>query len=150
MVGANRTTVLATILFCPIALALAGCGYFMSGTWEDDPGNWQRAFNTRQPDDVTVVHSLYKRMPHFTYEFEYYFQIEANAALREQLFEGTDMVRVEGGGDVKLHQGSAPSWFVPKDPGHYEVWQCRDRFECSLTVFIDTDTGDLFITDRQV
>ncbi|MDX9858609.1 MAG: hypothetical protein RBT76_12520 [candidate division Zixibacteria bacterium] len=150
MLRPNHKQIIATVLAALIAFALVGCGYLMSGTWEDDPGNWQRAFNTRQPDDVTVVHSLYKRMPHFTYEFEYYFQIEANAALREQLFQGTDMVRVEGGGDVKRCHTSGPSWFVPKAPEKYEVWRCRDRFECSFTVFIDTDTGDLFLTDRQV
>lgn len=133
-----------------MVLVLAGCGYFMSGAWEDDPDNWERAFNTRKPDDVTVVHSLYKRFPHFTLEFEYYFQIEANETLRKQLFEGTDMVLAEGGGEVEQYHNSEPSWFVPKAPEKYEVWRCRDRFECTFVVFIDVDAGDLFVTDRQL
>src|SRR5882757_5268739 len=54
-----------------------------AGTWEDDPKNWYRAFNEAQPSDVKVVHSKYWRSNHFTYEFVYYFEVEATPAWRE-------------------------------------------------------------------
>jgi hypothetical protein len=56
-----------------VALCMAGCGYFASGTWNDDPRNWSRAFDTVKPPEVVVVHSTYSRFPHWTYEYEYYF-----------------------------------------------------------------------------
>ena len=72
----RRTSSIALSL--PVAIVIAGCGYFMAGTWEDDPGNWGRAFESTKPPDVAVVHSKYWRSAHWTYEFEYFFEIAPN------------------------------------------------------------------------
>jgi len=72
----SRLTGMLLVVCCT-----AGCGYFASGTWDDDSKNWTRAFDTSKPPDVVVVHSRYSRFPHWTYEFEYYFHIAPNAAL---------------------------------------------------------------------
>src|SRR5438105_11071242 len=55
-----------------------------AGTWEDDPKNWYRAFNEEQPAQVKVVHSKYWRSNHFTYEFIYYFEVEATPEWKDK------------------------------------------------------------------
>lgn len=132
-------------------LTLVGCGYVQSGTWEDDPQNWERAFHSTRPDDVEVVHSLYHRAAHWSYEFEYYFEIAANAALREQLFTENELVRLEGEDAVRRKRGlgDAPPWFAPKPAAGYELWVYADR-SGSFLVLVDRETGALFLTDSQV
>jgi hypothetical protein len=44
------------------------CGYFRSGTWVDDPKNYARAWGYSKPDEIDLVHSWYRRSPHFTRE----------------------------------------------------------------------------------
>lgn len=41
-----------------IVVLAARCGYARSGKWENDEGNWSRAFQSTKPEDVVVVHSL--------------------------------------------------------------------------------------------
>jgi len=50
MVGHTRLFTLFVAAFF-----LSGYGYLTSGTWQDDPDNWERAFRSGQPDNVTVV-----------------------------------------------------------------------------------------------
>jgi hypothetical protein len=136
-----------------VVIACAGCGCFTAGTWEDDPDNWERAFNSRKPDHVIVVHSRFSRFPHFTDEFEYFFHIRANSTLRDQIFQNNDLVGVEDTTEVSHYYeggGKIPGWFLPKPAGRYDAWQCRDISWCTYKVFIDRDNGDIFITDRQL
>jgi hypothetical protein len=61
----RKTLCIAVVHVVPVSMLIeillgcAGCGYFAAGTWEDDPHNWDRAFNSRKPDDVIVVHSKF-------------------------------------------------------------------------------------------
>ena len=65
-----------------------------AGTWEDDPKNWYRAFNEEQPSDLKIVHSKYWRSNHFTYEFVYYFEVEATPAWRDAFLKKRNAARV--------------------------------------------------------
>lgn len=71
----------------------------MAGTWEDDPGNWSRAFQSTKPPEVAVVHSKYWRSAHWTSEFEYFFEIAPNPQLKAQLF-GENNVRQATGDEA--------------------------------------------------
>ena len=73
----------------------AGCGYVRSGEWENDAGNWNRAFRSTKPEDVVVLHSLYWRAPHWSFEAGYLFEIEPNDALRKQLFTENRLRQLE-------------------------------------------------------
>ena len=150
----TRINVVATQLVClGLAFCLSGCGFFSSGTWEDDPGNWKRAFRSRKPDDVVVVHSKYWRSPHWTYEFEYFFQIEHNDKVKKQLFEQNEVVRLQGeeAEEAKKHFfDEPPKWFAPKAIQEYEVWVFRDEPDRNFKVFVDKKTGCLFLTDYSV
>ncbi len=113
-----------------LAVLQTACGYFASGTWEDDPRNWRRAFQSTKPPDVIVLHSKYWRSPHFTYEFQYFFEIVQNGNLKSQLFTQNKLHRIEGEQAAKAkenHFSEIPSWFTPKSVGDYEVWIYADR-----------------------
>jgi len=57
-----------SIIITAMVLVLVGCG----GTYVDDKRNFERAFQTKCPTDIEVVHSAYSKTPHFTEEHEYY------------------------------------------------------------------------------
>jgi hypothetical protein len=131
-----------------LVLAAAGCR--SSGSWEDDPGNWAKAFKSSKPDHVVVVHSRYWRSPHFTLEFESFFHIQANEDLREQLFTANSMHRVdkpdaETPDEYFSFFQEKPAWFLPKPRERYEVWVSG-----GFHVYIDKDNGDLFLQECQV
>jgi hypothetical protein len=130
-----------------IVCCMVACGYFASGTWNDDFKNWTPAFDTSKPPDVVVVHSRYSRFPHWTYEYEYYFHIAANAALSQQLFGENRLARVEAAWARPLN---APGWFAPKALHHYETWAFAGEPQRAFRVLVDRSTGDLFITDQQL
>ena len=71
-------------------------GEVASGTWSDDPKNWSRAFDTVEPPEASSwCTRCYSRFPHWTYEYEYYFHVAANAALSRQLFGENRLARIQ-------------------------------------------------------
>ncbi len=134
------------------ALALAGCGYAMAGTWDDDPGNWGRAFSSTKPPDVEVLHSKYWRSAHWTFEFQYFFHLRRNDPLRRQLIEQNKLVRLEGEAASKARSdsfGENPAWFLPGGIGEYEVWVIGGNPNSHFRLFFRKATGDLFLADWQ-
>lgn len=142
------------VIFHLIAMGLfnAGCGSFMTGTWEDDPGSWNRAFRSTKPPDVTVVHSKYWRSAHWTYEFEYFFEIAPNTKLKEQLFANNKLRKVSGDEATKIKKdvfGDVPSWFAPKAVTEYGVWVFEDEPDRNFKILIDKMSGVMFLNDHQ-
>jgi hypothetical protein len=140
-------------LLVAVITATAGCGYFMAGTWDDDPDNWGRAFQSTRPEDVPVVHSRYSRSPHWSYEFQYFFEIAPNAQLKAQLFTANKLRPITGKEAAEAREnvfGGAPSWFAPKSVTDYEVWIFADEPERHFKVLIDKASGHMFINDYQV
>ncbi len=128
----------------------AGCGYFASGTWDDDDRSWSRAFDSVKPPGVVVVHSRYSRFPHWTYEYEYYFHIAANPELLRQVFAKNQLVRLDAP-DARLDRPpEAPAWFVPKGMRDYDAWRLAENPQSDFRLFVDRITGDVFITDQQL
>ena len=131
----------------------AGCGYVSSGKWENDERNWSRTFHSAKPEDVVVVHSLYWRAPHWTFEAGYLFEIEPNDALRKQLFAANRMrqlQRSEMGENERPCFEKCPNWFAPKLIETYEVWGYADDQHSKFRVFIDKSTGRIYLGDYQV
>ena len=125
----------------------------MAGTWEDDPGNWNRAFRSTKPPDVTVVHSKYYRSPHWTYEFQYFFEIAPNTTFKTQLFAQNKLRLLTGKAATSVKSeafGDAPSWFAPKDASAYEVWILAEEPDRKFKVLIDKTSGVIFLSDYQV
>ena len=71
-------------LLLSFLLLTAACGYFSSGTWEDDPKNWKRAWGSSKPDEVVMPHSWYWRSPHWSREEAYGFQFRWHNELFER------------------------------------------------------------------
>ncbi len=143
----------STLAFIATLLSVNGCSILSSGTWEDDPGNWGRAFRATQPDHVVVLHSRYWRSPHWTLEFEYFFEIESNDTLREQLLTQNNLTQLDSKDAetaIKDFFGEVPIWFLPKAIDKYEVWVYEDQTDSHFRVFIDKETGTLFLTDYLV
>jgi hypothetical protein len=135
-----------------VVLFGAGCGYFTSGNWEDDPGNWSRAFGSRQPSGVTVLHSRYWRSAHWTYEFQYFFEVAPNTKLKGQLV-ASKLRQVTGEVAAKAKKnivGDVPSWFSPKDVAEYEFWMFEESSGGNLMLLIDRKSGVMFLTDYSV
>jgi hypothetical protein len=135
-----------------LLLALAGCGYVMSGTWDDDPGNWKRAFHSDPPPGLEVTHSQYWRAPHFTFEFGYHFEVEVSEAVRKELFERNRYVQLtdEEARRAKADgSGNRPAWFTPEPVERYEVWVPEEPLDGNFRLFVDRDSGTLFLADYQ-
>jgi hypothetical protein len=140
-------------LLVAVISTTAGCGYFMGGTWDDEPDNWGRAFQSTRPEDVIVVHSRYWRSPHWSYEFQYFFEIAPNTQLKAQLLTANNLRRIAGKKAAEVREnvfGCAPSWFAPKSVTDYEVWIFADEPERNFKVLIDKASGHMFISDYLV
>lgn len=146
MKPATLALIVAT-LYCPL---LTGCG--SSGTWEDDARNWRRAFSSDLPPGVAVVHSRYWRSPHFTLEFEYFFELrvdDPNAldALKHGLTRYADQ---ETHRPVDQFFGDRPAWFIAGPLEQYEIWIEGTGAFSHRKLFIDKTSGAVFVTDFQV
>ena len=138
-------------LFPLVLLALGACALHESGTWDDDPRNWDRAFPGVKPEGVTVVHSRYHRSPHFTLEYEYFFELEPTPELRRQLIDAKNLRVVErdAASRARGHRDGLPEWFAPEAITDYEVWVPEDPAS-GYAVLVDRRTGRLFVTDSQL
>ncbi len=136
-----------------IALSTAGCGYVMAGTWEDDPGNWSRAFPTAKPPEVRVIHSKYWRSPHWTHESQYFFEIAPDPRFETLLFGKNKMRQATGAEAIQIKKnvfGDAPSWFAPRQANEYEVWVFEGTPDRNFKVLIDRKSRVMFLADYQV
>jgi hypothetical protein len=126
-------------------------GVAAAGTWEDDPKNWRRAFNEEPPAGVNVVHSKYWRSDHFTYEYIYYFEVEATPEwranfLKQRQFELVAATNAWRFGESDLSDRN-PGWFAPGPVEKYEVW---DKPQYHGSVWIDKTNGHMFFYDSQL
>ena len=122
-----------------------------AGTWEDDPKNWYRAFNEKQPAEVKVVHSKYWRSNHFTYEYIYYFEVEATPAWRDAFLRRQNVERVSPSKAATYRQNNhsdlTPVWFAPDPVDRYDVW---DKAGYPGSIWIDKTNGHIFFHDEHV
>lgn len=122
-----------------------------AGTWDDDPKNWYRAFHEEQPNDIKVVHSKYWRSDHFTFEFIYYFEVEATPEWRNKYFAKLNLRQVsrETARSFRTNNSDdeTPGWFAPDPVGRYEVWDKPGYFG---SLWIDKTTGHIFFYDAEL
>jgi len=131
-----------------VCAAVLTCSCHRSGTWNDDPKNWQRAFRERMPTNIGVVHSVYWRSAHWTYEAAYYFQV--TGAVRSALLSDTNLVRLETINTNMDFFGEKPEWFAPKPLGAYEVWGYTNEPPSKFRLLIDKTNETAFFTDYQL
>ena len=81
------------------------------------------------------------------------FEIEPNAAFRQQLFGQNRLRKLEDAeitGATRPCFGECPSWFAPKPIAEYEIWAYEDEPNSNFRVLIDRTTGNMFLGDYQV
>ena len=130
----------STLLF--FLLLTAACGYFSSGTWEDDPKNWKRAWGYAKPAEVVMPHSWYWRSPHWSLEEAYFFQFHWHEELFTQVIEMNGMRLVEQTESDPRYCRDKPGWFAPPSAAGYEIWWCTPPVDCRL--FRERETKELF------
>jgi len=118
-----------------------------SGTWNDDPKNWQRAFDERTPTNITVVHSRYWRSAHWTMEYAYFF--EATGGVRSELLSDTNLVRLDANAQMRFFDPK-PEWFAPKPVNEYEVYGYTNDPPSRFRLLLDKKDGRAFFTDFQL
>lgn len=144
-----RKLVSGSMLLFSILLATA-CGYINSGTWEDDPKNWERAWGSSKPSGVSMPHSWYWRSPHWTREEAYFFQFRWDEELFNQLIANNGMhpLGLTEGKPQPQYCFDKPAWFAPESAAGYESWQCDSSTDCRL--FRDVQTKELFLYSCQL
>lgn len=116
-----------------------------SGTWEDDPKNFERAWGVEPPKEVAVVHSWYWRSAHFTREEIYFFQLRGDTDYAEAFARENDLQPTDAGAlGVDAFLKPKPSWFAPKEPRAYEAWHANSG-SAGAVILLDRLTGDIFI-----
>ncbi len=143
---------LKLVLFPIILIVLFGnsCGYFYSGTWEDEDKNWERAYNQELPERVKLIHSWYWRSPHWSLEQALYFEIEYNEEIKQNFLKSGNIEKVDS---KDYHRISffkdKPQWFVPKSFKFYDIWMGTKLYD-NFILFIDKQDSLIFWTDYQL
>ena len=143
----------STALLPLVVLLNAGCGYFAAGTWEDDPDNWRRAFQSTKPAERRSCPFHPVALRALDERFEYFFEIAPQPSLTAQLFGQNKMRRVTDEEAKQIRKnalGEAPSWFAPKVVTEYEVWVFEGEPGRNFKAFIDKKSGVVFLNDYQV
>lgn len=133
-----------------VVLALAAC--HRSGTWADDPKNFQRAWGQPVPDGLRIRHSWYWRSAHFTREEALYFQFAPHDAMMRGFIAENRLQRVADPATVSVAEYSCftrPPWFAPKPMAAYNVWVTPPDASRAL-VLEDRATGDFFVSACQL
>ncbi|HXV78002.1 MAG TPA: hypothetical protein VD788_16960 [Candidatus Polarisedimenticolaceae bacterium] len=144
MTTTRSATVVATIVLATC------CGYVQRGSWTDDPRNWYRIFGEAKPDEVTLVHSFYERLPGFRMRYRFYLAFEAPAEARERLVARLSLSPLPhdlAPTDAAGADPARPAWFAPGDPGDYRIW--IDAPNRRLRMFVNPDTGATYLSDRR-
>lgn len=131
-------------------LALAAC--HRSGTWSDDPKNFERAWGQAAPRELQIRHSWYWRSAHFTREEAFYFQFARHAALMRGFIAENRLQPLAAGASVTVSDYSCfsrPTWFAPKPMAAYNVWVTPADASRAL-ILEDRSTGDFFIAGCQL
>jgi hypothetical protein len=139
------------ILAVLVTVSAVGC--HESGIWQDDAGNWKRIFREKKPATIKVIHSWFSRSPHFTYEFEYFLQVETNVDFQKRLLSKNPLKQVKPVTDlhhVAVWSQNRPNWFAPKPIVEYDVWKYSDDPASNFRLLIDRKTGDLFLENHQL
>ena len=138
---------LTMAVFLLSLLASSACG--RSGTWEDDPANFKRAWGVDAPDHIVAKHSWYWRSPHFTREEAYYFEFAPNEELVQGFITSNSLRAVADGrpGERAICFDS-PVWYAPGELNEYDVWKCQSGTQCMM--LRHKQTGAVFFAACQM
>ena len=136
------------LLLMIISSSLSSCGYFNSGTWEDDPETWNKVFGEEVPSEVEIIHSRFWKSAHWSYEFEVFFEIKTNHSFFKKYFiNNADVKKVKKLQFQDYYFQEKPIWFLPKTIENYVIWTNENE---NLKIYVDKKTYHIFYTYFQV
>jgi hypothetical protein len=141
---------LSVLLIAGFLSAIYYCGR-KSGQWENDSGNWERAFGTPPPGEIQVIHSFYDRSPHpILLEHHFAFHIKSSLSPALAWVDASNLTKLDPRDTAKLEllKSSQPPWFAPRKTGDYEIYILQDEPFTSFGIFIDRELSEWFVTDR--
>jgi hypothetical protein len=145
----SRSGILRIMPLVALVVALAAC---RSGTWADDPRNFERAWDQPAPSDLETRHSWYWRSAHFTREEAYYFQFARHDGLMRVFIAEKGLQGVADPISVAVSDYSCfsrPLWFAPKPMDAYNVWVTPPNASRGL-LLEDRTTHDWFVSACQL
>ena len=127
-----------------LALALTAACAHGPGVYDDEAGNWQRAFRTERPSGVEVLRSQVVRLP--SGGTLGWFRLRATPAREAELFANDlDPVPDREAKAVRADARGGPSWFAPEPVARYAAWRTTKELLPVILVFKDRETGELFV-----
>lgn len=136
------------LYFIIICTTLSSCGYFNSGTWEDDTESWNKVFGEDVPKEVEIVHSRFWKSAHWSYEFEVFFELKTTHSFFKNYFINNNGVKKVKKLEFQDHYfQEKPNWFLPKTIENYVIWTNENE---NLKIFVDKKTYHVFYTYFQV
>lgn len=115
-----------------------------TGTWEDDPQNWNRAFRQDPPADVSIVHSYYWESDHFTHEYIYFFEVKASQEWQDVFLKEQKVEPVAPTNAWSFRHShnydDTPEWFAPDPVENYDVW---DKPKYHGSIWINKTNGHI-------
>ncbi len=130
-----------------VSCCLAGCGYFMAGSWEDDPKNFNRVFGYSPPEGVEVVHSLYTRFPHWSHEHVFYLHFSAPNEFVRELIDRNNLNLSE---QIWSRPEDGPEWFPAGSTSEWELWSEAGGPSSGLALLKHRETGEVFLYHRRL
>jgi hypothetical protein len=104
-----------------IAITCFNCG---SGTFENDPDTWYKAFGENPPEQVEIINSRFWKSAHWSYEFELYVEFKAtNDFINSYFLKRFDFKETT---KPKLDLGfkdEKPNWFVSNKFEQYSIYE---------------------------
>jgi len=133
-------------------LVLTSCGYFLSGSWSNDPENWGRAFGEAKPaSGISVIHSWYMRSPHFTAEYAWFFELRLSEKVKKELISKPEFTRLNNITLNTLRRRTyqdPPRWFLPQPLSAFEVYESKN--DNNFLVFVEKNGNRSFWTCFQL
>jgi hypothetical protein len=134
-----------------LLVLLVLCACHRSGTWVDDPKNFERAWGSKPPAGLRIVHSWYWRSAHFTREERYYFHFAAHPGLAESFAAENGLRRTDASAiNVYTFDNDRPAWFAPRPPEFYEIWLRSEGSFTSSAILRDKATGETILFASQL
>ena len=127
-----------------------------STTDYESPFSWSYAFETEEPEDIEIVHSIYnarfipsdkyiimsKKYERIRSSREFFFQIEKNTRFMNELLSEPGIVKVDKVEDDTF--SIVPDWFLPKNIKLYDIYTNRS-LKYDYFIFIDKETKRIFL-----
>ena len=110
-----------------------------SGTYDNDPKSWEKVFGEDSPKEIEVIQSRFWKSAHWSYEFEFYCEMNATKDFLTYYF--IDHFKLKSQKEkVVFYSDNKPNWFI-NNIENYEVWEK----EHSITLYLNKESSKAYL-----